>query len=336
MIREYLKLARISIASITGLAPVIGALAVGQFLSFDLLILFLIGIFGHTYGMTHNDLIDYNLDKKTSAIKDRPLVSGTISKKQAWIFALGCLSIMFALAIILAIPTMNYLPIFLLIIPTACVSLYNIVGKKIPFADALLAIGIFFFILYGALSQQVDLDHVPLLVWIICVLGTIQMLSINVIAGGFKDVENDIRQGARTGAGFLGVRIFKNKTFIPISFVIIAYTLQILNISIAYLPLLFIDDFASSVFLRYLIFILITIIGLSAIYITWKFLALARFERGRIRMLFNLQGYINFTLAPILLMSVTPLALLIIPIPGIGFFLSTLLYHEKFMQPASM
>ncbi|MCX6666537.1 MAG: UbiA prenyltransferase family protein [Euryarchaeota archaeon] len=336
MIREYLKLARISIVSITGLAPVIGALATGHYQVLYLLLLFLIGFFGHAYGMTHNDLIDYTLDKKAKEIVDRPLVSGTISIWQAWFFALSCLATMFIFSVVLAALTMQFCPLILLVIPTVCVTLYNILSKRIPFADILLAIGMFFFILYGAASQQGGFIHLPMLVWIVCILGTIQMLSINVIMGGFKDVENDASQGARTGAMILGMYIRKKEIHISRSFIAVAYALQLLNVAIAYLPFFLIPDFASPLLVRVVIFGIITILGIVTIYITWKYLGLACFERGRIRKFFNLQGYINFTFASILLLTITPFALLIIPLPGIGFFLSTLLYHEKFMQPVSM
>ena len=336
MIKAYLRLSRISIASITGLAPVMGAIAINNFNIFNLLLLFFIGFFGHAYGMTQNDIMDYKIDKKVSEVSNRPVANGIISIKQAWIFGLICILLMFVVAIIIAILTKNYISIFLLFIPIICVTLYNIYSKKIPFADILLAIGMFFFIFYGAFSQQVELYNLPQLVWIICSLGSIQMLSINVIAGGFKDIVNDARQGAKTGAMVLGLNINKNKIKSSKSFKIITYILQMIIIIIAYLPFILIPNFVSSFFLKYVMIALITFVSFSTIVLTWKYLNLKYFEREKIRMLFNLQGIINFTLAPILLMSVTPFALFIIPIPGIGFFIATILFHEKFMRPTNM
>ena len=336
MILEYLKLARISIASITGLAPVMGALATGQYQILNLVLLFLIGFFGHAYGMTVNDLSDYTIDKKSSEITDRPLVSGTISKQQAVVFAILNLFIMFLLAFVIVILTMQYLPFFMLFIPVLCVSIYNIISKKIPFADVLLAIGMFFFILYGALTQQVSIDNLPLLVWIICLLGTIQMLSINIILGGFKDAENDMAQGAKTGVAFFGLNIKNHKIFIPKSFVVFVYSLQLLNIFVAYLPFFLIPNFIPWLPLRYFAIGFISVIGIFTIYISHIYLTTRYFERGKLRMLFNLQGFVNFIFAPILLLNITTFSLLIILIPVIGFYISTLLFNEKFMQPASM
>jgi len=58
MIREYLKLARSFNSFLTGLSPVMGALAMEQYDIFTLFLLFLIGFLGHTYGFVVNDIID--------------------------------------------------------------------------------------------------------------------------------------------------------------------------------------------------------------------------------------------------------------------------------------
>ncbi len=336
MIREYLKLARISILPLTGLAPVLGGLSTGQSQFSSLVFLFLIGAFAHAYGMTHNDLVDYEIDKQSSEIKDRPLVSGTISVRHAQYFALGCISIMFVVAMVLAIVTTRYLPVLLLFVPIACVTLYNLYGKKFPFADVFLVIGMFFFIMYGASFQQSAFLHLPRLSWIICFLGASLMLLINIIQGGFKDIENDRSHGARTGVMTLGLRISENKVSASGLFKGVAYALQFLTIGIAFFPFLLIPNFASPTTLRYAIILTLFVIGVSTLFITHRYLTDQSFNRGKIRMLFNLQGYLNFICAPILLSRITLFALLIIPLPILGFLLSSLLYKEKFMRPASM
>jgi 4-hydroxybenzoate polyprenyltransferase len=336
MILEYLKLARISIASLTGLAPVMGAIAAGQLNLLNLFLLFLIGTFCHAFGMTQNDLVDYELDKKSKEISDRPLISGTISIYNAKLFAIGCIISAFTLAEILSFITKEFYSVFILIIPLLCVITYNVYGKKFAFADVFLSIGMFFFVLYGALSSQVSFSSLSSLVWVICFLGALEMLTINVIQGGYKDAENDSRQGAKTGVLTLGVKIIRNKVQISDYFIFLAYLMQGLIISIAYLPFLVDPYFSSFDMLQYSILFLITIIALSTFYITHKYLAISQFDRGKIRILFNFQSYIDFILAPLLLVGVTTFALIIILIPAINFYISTLLFHEKFMQPESM
>ena len=83
MIREYLKIARSFNSFLTGIAPVMGAIAMGKFQLFHLFILFLIGFFGHTFGFVLNDIIDFEIDKRNKELKDRPLISGTISMAKA-------------------------------------------------------------------------------------------------------------------------------------------------------------------------------------------------------------------------------------------------------------
>ena len=95
MIREYLKLARSFNAVLTGVSPVMGAIAMEQYNLITLFLLFLIGFFGHTFGFVFNDIIDYKIDKTSSEISDRPLISGTISIKKAWIFAIISIALAF-------------------------------------------------------------------------------------------------------------------------------------------------------------------------------------------------------------------------------------------------
>ncbi len=336
MILEYLKLARISIVSLTALAPVMGSIAAGQLNLLNLFLLFLIGAFVHAFGMAQNDLVDYKLDRKSKEISDRPLISGKISIRNARLFAIGCIISVFALAEILSFITKELYSIFILIVTLLCVITYNVYGKKFPFADVFLAIGMFFFILYGALSTKVSFSALSFLVWAICFLGALEMLAINVIQGGYKDAENDSMQGAKTGVLALGVKIAKNKIQIPNYFTALAYLMQVLIIFVAFLPFLVDPYFASPDMLRYSILFLITIIGLSTFYITHKYLSISKFDRGKIRMLFNFQGYLDFMFAPLLLAGVNTFALIIILIPAINFYVSTLLFHEKFMQPESM
>jgi 4-hydroxybenzoate polyprenyltransferase len=336
MIKEYLKLARLSIAPLTGLAPIMGYIATGQYQILYLVILFFIGILGHSFGITHNDIIDCNLDKNIKDFVDRPLVSGTITKQKAWIFALVCLTIMFLFSIYLAASTQRYHSIIFLAIPVICVTLYNLTSKKIPLTDSFLAVGMFFLILYGASVNISNYNEVPILVWVICFLGAIQVFLLNIIAGGFKDIENDSLQGANTFAVRLGLQVNENNLYIPSNFKIIAYIIQLSYISLVFLPFLYISNFASPILFRFSLICVISIISIFVIFLLKKYLNLLNFERGTIRKLINLQGYLNFTLAPILLMTITPFAIIIAIIPGLGFLLYNILFHEKFLEPSNM
>ena len=103
MIGEYLKLSRLFNMGLTGVAPVLGALAmwnINQTSVLMLFILFIIGCLSHIYGFVLNDVIDTKVDKLSKELNARPLVSGTITRKKAlyfaiismilsWVFAIG-------------------------------------------------------------------------------------------------------------------------------------------------------------------------------------------------------------------------------------------------------
>ena len=117
IIREYLKLARSFNAVLTGISPVMGALAMGQYDIFLLFLLFLVGFFGHTFGFVLNDIVDYKIDRSSKEISDRPLISGTISIKNARLFAFISLMAAFVVSIYVAYETQNYFSIVIVLVP---------------------------------------------------------------------------------------------------------------------------------------------------------------------------------------------------------------------------
>jgi len=336
MEHEYLKLARSFNMTLTGLAPVMGALAMGQHNLLTLFILFVVGCLGHAYGFTHNDIIDYHHDIHVAEIAGRPIVKGTVSKKQAWMFALLCLSLAFLLAAYLSISTHQYLSLVVFCIPVLCVTIYNYIGKLLPYTDVILGIGMFFLILWGALIQTNGLQQINLIGWVLCFLGAIQVLYMNLVAGGLKDIEHDTQKKAHTTAVRLGVRAVNKELFIPLRFILIAFVVQFLNILAAYLPFVLDRFFRTSSLLMFLQIGLLSFASLGMLFFVYKLLKLKQFERAIIRRLIGIQYYINFCLAPILLLRITSWAVVLVFIPILGFIVSNLILHEKFMEPEVM
>ena len=130
-VREYLKLARSFNAVLTGVSPVMGAIAMEQYNILTLFLLFIIGFFGHSYGFVLNDILDYKIDKTSKEISDRPLVSGTISIRKAWIFTISSMMISFIIAFYLAYTTKLYYPIIILALSAVFVSIYDLTSKKL-------------------------------------------------------------------------------------------------------------------------------------------------------------------------------------------------------------
>ena len=69
--------------------------------------MFLIDFLVCTFGFVFNDLIDYKLDKTSKKISDRPLISGTIFLKKAWIFTSASMLGAFIIAFHIAFTTQN-------------------------------------------------------------------------------------------------------------------------------------------------------------------------------------------------------------------------------------
>lgn len=335
-IREYLKLSRSFNAVLTGVSPVMGAIAMEEYNIITLFLLFLIGFFGHTYGFVLNDIIDYNIDKTSKEISDRPLVSGTISIKKAWIYAIFSMIISFIIAFYLAFITNIYYPIFILALSAIFVTIYDLISKKISGMDIILTISIFFLILYGASTVVNDIFNVTKLALIVCILGSIQVLFMNAIAAGMKDIENDYKRGARTLAIKMGVRITNGELKVPFTFKSLAYGIQLVDILIVFLPFFIVWNATKLSILQYLQWGVIIIIGITLFVLSSKLLNMKYFNRKKARMYIGSHYMINFTIVPIMLMTLNPWAAIIMFLPGLGFILSNIILHGTITQPKTM
>ncbi len=336
MIREYFKLARSFNAVLTGISPVMGAIAMEQYNIVTLLILFLIGFFGHSFGFVFNDIVDYKIDKTSKEISDRPLISGTISLKKAWIFALFCIILAFVIAGIIAFNSSYYFPIIVLALSALSIIFYDLISKKLPFMDIFVAIGIFFFILYGVSTQVSSLSDVTPLAWIVCLLGSIQVFFMQIVAGGLKDIENDYNSGAKTAAVALGVRVKNKRLHTSISFQILAYSIQIVDIIFVFLPFLIIDQFVSSMYLTMFQWLTLGLISGMMIFFSYKLMNMEIFDRKKARTYIGSHYMINFALVPIMLMTLNVWAGLLVFFPAFGFLLSNLILHGNLLQPKTM
>jgi len=336
MIREYLKLARSFNAVLTGISPVMGAIAMGQYNIFTLLLLFLVGFFGHTFGFVLNDIIDYKIDKTSKELSDRPLISGTISLRNAWVFAIFSMILAFTIALYLGYNTQNYFPILFLAISAFFITLYDLISKKLPGMDIFVAMGVFFLVLYGATTTVNGINQITRLAWIVCILGSIQVLFMQFIAGGLKDIENDYIRGAKTLAIKLGVRVIDGKLKISSSFKALAYGLQLTDLIVVFLPFFFVWSIKSLTIFQYFQWAIIVFIGVIMFFLSYRLLSMKHFERTRARKLIGSHYMINFTIVPIMLMSLNPWAGILMFFPGLGFILSNIILHGTIAQPKTM
>jgi len=336
MIREYLKLNRSFNAVLTGISPVMGAIAMEEFNIVNLLLLFIVGFFGHSYGFVLNDILDYKIDKSSKEISDRPLISGTISLRNAWIFTIISLLIPFIIALYIAINQQLFYPILILVFSALSITIYDLISKKLPFMDIFVAFGIFFFILYGASIKAPQFSDITTLAWMVCILGSIQVLFMQVIAGGLKDIENDYNEGAKTGAIRLGVRVTEGILHVSRSFKSIAYGIQIIDILLIFFSFYYIERIRPTLLLLIVQSILIAIISFLMLFLSHRLLNMKEFDRKKARTYIGSHYMINFGLVPIMLISLTPWAIILMFFPGIGFILSNIILHGTVLQPKTM
>ena len=335
MIREYLKLARSFNIVFTGVAPVMGAIAMGEFNVGILFLLFIVGFWGHTFGFVYNDIHDYAIDKSSKEISDRPLVSGTISIGQASVFAGLAVVSALVVSLIIGVLTHQFYPIIILAIAAGFIVLYDLIGKKYAYMDVLVSLGVFFLILYGASSTVPSLTLITPLAWIVCTLGAIQVFFMQV-AGCIKDIENDTLRGARTMAVRLGVRITDGRLYVPSSFQVIAYGIQILGIFIVFLPFFLVWNTRGLTSWELGQWAVLFCLGVVMLLLSHRLLSMPVFERGRARMLIGSHYMVNFAMVPIMLMSLNLATWVLVFIPGFGFLLSNLMLHGTLLQPKTM
>jgi 4-hydroxybenzoate polyprenyltransferase len=336
MIREYLKLARSFNAVLTGIAPVMGAIAMRQYDLGMLFLLFLVGFWGHTFGFVYNDIHDFNIDKSSKEIGDRPLVSGTISLGQAWIFALLALTFALILSVVIGILTNQFYPILILAVSAGCIVIYDRISKKLPSTDLFVSLGIFFLILYGASTSVPSLGLITPLAWIVCVLGAIQVVFMQVVTGAIKDIENDAIHGVWTLALSFGVRMANGRLHVTNSFKTIAYSIQLVDLAIVFLPFFIIWNVSALEPWQLAQWATLAIIGIIMLVVSHELLSMTVFNRDRARMLIGCHYLLNFALVPIMLMSQNLDSWILILFPGFGFLVSNIMLHGTFLQPKTM
>ena len=317
--------------------PVMGALAEKQLNLTILVAFFFLGFFSHAYGFVLNDIIDYNIDKHSKELKNRPLLSGTISIKQAWTFTITSLIIAYMIVIYFAFTTNKYEPILIYTIFVALATIYDLYSKKVPAMDVFVTTAIFFLIIYGATTVTGSITKISSITWVIAAVGTIQVLYMQFITGGLKDAENDYKQEGRTLALFMGVKV-KNKILtIPKSFKILAYSLQFIDVFLAFLPFLIFAEFQKTLqILKYFQLILLSIISITLLVLSHNLLSMKKPNRSKARKLIGSHYVINYGLMSIILMTFNPYIGIIALIPPLAFLMWNKILFGTILEPKTM
>lgn len=332
MLREYIKLTRPFNLALTGIAPVLGALSMWNVHKtdfFSLFILFIIGCFTHIYGFVFNDYIDVEIDKKSGELAERPLVSGKIKRKNALFFAVGSMILSWFFALYFFSSPYNFLMLIsILIFADILATIYNFISKKTPGMDFFVAGAIFFLILFGVAASSLILTKFAI---IVAFIGGTQVLFMNMVNGGLKDIDHDCVAGGKTVAVALGVKVEKGKMTTPNSFRIVAYLIALVHLFLVFTPYLFLN-------IEYYTWQIIILILLSIVtlYFVTKMLTMKNFVRKNVRKNIGLHVIFMYAFAPVMMMSLNPYIGFLAFVPPLGFLLSNLILHGGALKPETM
>lgn len=332
MLLEYLKLIRSFNLALTGIAPVLGAVAMWDFKTSNFLwlfILFLIGSCSHIYGFVLNDYLDVNIDRLSRELSDRPLVSGKIKPKNALKLALGALIASWILSLYFYQNLAQWLSLFfILIIADALATAYNITSKKLLGMDFLVAGAVCFLIIFGAATVFINLSALAI---IVALIGFAQVLYMNVVNGGLKDIDHDWLANAKTLAVKLGAKTTGKSLEIPLSFKLCAYTIITTHAILVISPFLILG-----IPLRYELLAIIIIILCIELYFSSKLLMMKQFDRRTVRKNIGLEVIFMYALAPVMLSNISIYFIALAFIPPLGFVISNLLLHSTILNPKTM
>ena len=170
----------------------------------------------------------------------------------------------------------------------------------------------------------------------LCILGSIQVLFMQFIAGGLKDIENDCKKGAKTLAIKMGVRIIDGKLKASSSYKLLACGIQLIDMMVVFLPFFVIWDIKNLTFLQYFQWAIIAFIGIIMFVLSHRLLSMERFKRIKARKLIGSHYMVNFMIVPIMLMTLNPWAGVLMFFPLLGFILNNLILHGTLLQPKTM
>lgn len=295
-LREYAKLIRPYGMLYLGFTPVFGAICNGEFRLAHLSMLFIIGILAHVFTFVQNDIFDVEVDKKSSYVSERPLVTGVISKK----VALGIVLFSFLLSIVIAGAFLfTILSFIVLLISFLLVTTYNKYSKNIFGMEYVLAIGIFTYGLFGAFVVS---DTVSSLAIIVSLVAMMQWLFSVGIFANLKDVKYDTKLGVKTTPTILGVKAIKNTLYIPLRFKGYAFGIKTLHIVVAALPFIFsyTSLYAFNLPIPLTSFIVLSV---TVLYLVKKIFSTPLSQRDKMLVYEGLQEGLALLLIPMVLMS---------------------------------
>ena len=330
-IADYLVLLRFPGLGGLAIPPVIAAMTVGTFDLVTLSLLFLLGAYSSIFGFVLNDYVDIEVDKQSKELKDRPLVSGSVSQQAALWICFSMIMLTFITFFILfygeIITSLRFSSVIVILIAWILGSIYDVYGKKIFASDILVALSVAFIFLIGAFALN---KEPTLFTWIIFVLTFNNLFHMNAIEGGIKDADHDVLMNVNNIALRSGVSVNHDRLFIPLSFKILSMSVRLSSIILLFVPFVFFDK----PFYSWQLLIL-GIASAGVLFFSLKLLTLKQFDRSKIRKYISIQSFLRYSLVPLMLLSLIDVipAIILIFLPILWYLVFTPLTGVKLLQP---
>ena len=225
--KEYLKLIRVKhwLKNILVFLPVFFSINIlNKNYIINSILAFIVFCFSSSMVYVFNDLSDIEKDKKHPIKKNRPLASGKISKKQAYIV----IAVLFIItSIIMCISYMNTSNVFTVLIPAIYLILnilYSKGLKNIPIIDVVILVsGFVFRVMYGGLVSNLEVSKYLYL-----------MIIFGAFFLGFGKRRNEIIKNGDKGRNVLKLynKEFLDKNmYVTFALAIVSYTLWCVDIT---------------------------------------------------------------------------------------------------------
>lgn len=296
-VAAWVKLLRLPGLGGLAIPPVFGALTVGVTDPVSLLILFLIGCMVAIFGFVLNDYADVKLDSLIEELRDKPLVSGAISRTSAVLVCFVTLIFAFFLAALLwhgtVLTDRKMMALSMFAVAWGLGTVYNLYGKKIAGSDLFVALAMAVTFLFGALAFA----QPTLLTWVVFVLTFNQTLHMNAVEGGIKDADHDPLMGVENLARVAGVSVRGSRLSIPPVFQVFGLGIRLSSAVLVFVP--FIYDVSYELWQLVLLAVMLA----GVLFIEARLLRLRRFDRSRIRKLIAGATFLRYAVVPVMLMG---------------------------------
>ncbi len=322
---EYARLIRLPGLGGFSIAPIFGAVSLintGVELSLKILILlFILGVFKSIFGIVSNDYADIEVDKLSKDANQRPLVKGTVSKKNAILICVFCFVATFLIVFVFFYKNQLsfYLGVLCIILAAILGLIYNFYGKKIVSSAFIGAFADGLYVLVGAFLVTNNIA-LSVFTWAIFLLVFTQYLFMTAVVGGIKDADHDHLMNVKNLALASGVKVYEDdRIFIPMSFKVFGLSIRFFSGFIVFVPFVF---FGANYELWHILLLILLVA--VVLYFTIVLLNIKKIERkGRIVKILGLQGVLRYSFVPIMLVPVIGLlySFILIIFPLVWFLL---------------